>query len=127
MNTSDPNSGAAEPVIDFDQLQSACDGDIHLLRELVDLYFHQAGEIMAGLEKAIAEGSVPDVDHLAHKLAGSSLACGVRAMVPSLRQLEHGAKDGHLNGAAGLFAEAARQLEIVRVRLRDYIHQYPPQ
>ncbi len=113
-------------MVDFEQLKSACDGDIGLMRELVALYFQQAGEIMAGLEKAVAEGSVPDVDHLAHKLAGSSLACGVSAMVPSLRQLEHGAKAGHLNGAAELLAEATTQLEVVRVHLHEYLSQYPP-
>ncbi len=73
----------ASPLVDFDQLQSACDGDASLMRELMDLYFGQADEIMAGLEKALQAGDVPDVDHLAHKLAGSSLACGMSAIVPA--------------------------------------------
>jgi HPt (histidine-containing phosphotransfer) domain-containing protein len=126
VNIADQNSGAATPLVDFDQLQSACDGDSALMRELVDLYFQQAGEIMTGLEKAIAAGSVPDVNHLAHKLAGSSLACGVSAMVPSLRQLEMGAKAGHLDGANDLFAQSAANLEVVRAHLRDYLSQLPP-
>ena len=96
------------------------------MRELVELYFHQAGEIMAGLKKALAEKSVPDVDHLSHKLAGSSLACGFSAMVPSLRQLEHNAKAGHLDGGAELFAEAINQLEIVRRHMDEYLRQPRP-
>ncbi len=126
MNTSDSNSGAAKPVVDFEQLQSASGDDPALLRELVDLYFRQAGEIMAGLEKALAEGAVSEVDRLAHKFTGSSLACGFWAMVPSLRQLEHNAKDGRLDGAAELFAESARQLEIVRSHINEYLSKLPP-
>ncbi len=123
MNTSDPKSQPATPVVDFDQLQSACDGNLDLMRELVKLYFNQAGEIMAGLQKAIAESSVAQVDYLAHKLAGSSLACGFSAIVPPLRQLEHNAKAGHLEGAAGFFAQASAQLEAIRLRVRDYLSQ----
>jgi HPt (histidine-containing phosphotransfer) domain-containing protein len=123
VNISDPNDQAATPAVDFDQLQAACDGDIGLLRELVDIYFNQAAEIMAGLEKALAEKSVAQVDHLSHKLAGSSLACGFSAIVPPLRQLEHNAKAGHLDGGADLFAQAATQLEALRLRIRDYVRQ----
>jgi CheY-like chemotaxis protein len=94
--------------VDLEQLQSACDGDAGLMRELMDLYFGQADQIMAGLGKAIAAGDVREVDHLSHKLAGSSLACGMSALVPALRQLEHNAKAGHLQGAPDWFAQAAR-------------------
>jgi hypothetical protein len=47
-------------------------------------------------------------------------------MVPSLRQLEHNAKDGRLDGAAELFAESARQLEIVRSHINEYLSKLPP-
>jgi HPt (histidine-containing phosphotransfer) domain-containing protein len=117
----------ATPLVDLEQLQSACDGDAQLLRELMDLYFGQAAEIMAGLEKAISAGDVGQVDHLAHKLAGSSLACGMSALVPPLRQLEHNAKAGHLQGAPDWFAQVGVQLEAVRRHMDDYLRQYPSQ
>ena len=125
MNDSDSDSGAAIPLVDLEQLQSACDGDAGLMRELLDLYFGQADEIMAGLGQAIAAGDVGQVDHLAHKLAGSSLACGMSALVPALRQLEHNAKSGHLQGAPDWFAQAGVQLEAVRRYMRDYLAQNP--
>ena len=55
VNSSDPNSGAATPVVDFDQLNSACESQLDLMRELVDLYFNQAHEIMAGLKRDLAK------------------------------------------------------------------------
>ncbi len=104
MKTPDSDSGAAKPLVDLEQLQSACDGDPGLMRELMDLYFGQADEIMAKLGKGIAAGDVGEVDHLSHKLAGSSLACGMSALLPALRQLEHNAKAGHIDGRPEWFA-----------------------
>jgi HPt (histidine-containing phosphotransfer) domain-containing protein len=125
MNTLNSEDGAAKPLVDLEQLQSACDGDPQLLRELMDLFFGQAGEIMAGLGKAIQAGDVAEVDHLSHKLAGSCLACGMSALVPPLRQLEHNAKAGHLQGAPDWFAQAEAQLEAVRRFMQDYLRQKP--
>jgi len=123
VNSADESSNPA-PLIDFEQLQSACDGDVVLMRELMEMYFTQADQIMSGLRQAIPAGGIDDVDHLAHKLAGSSLACGMSAIVPSLRQLEHNAKSGHLNGAEGHFAEATAQLELIRQAMKEHLSQF---
>jgi HPt (histidine-containing phosphotransfer) domain-containing protein len=90
----------------------------------MDLYFGQADQIMPGLRQAIQTGEVADVNHLAHKLAGSSLACGLSAIVPSLRRMEHGAKAGHLNGAEASLAEAVTSLELLRHAVQDYLRQF---
>ena len=94
------------------------------MRELMDMYFGQADQIMLGLHKAIAEGAIDDVDHLAHKLAGSSLACGLSAIVPSLRRMEQGAKAGHLDGAEASMAEAITSLELLRHAVQDHLRQF---
>jgi HPt (histidine-containing phosphotransfer) domain-containing protein len=124
MNSNNPTSNPA-PLIDFDQLQSACDGDAALMRELMDMYFGQADQIMRDLQKAVPAGAVDDVNHLAHKLAGSSLACGLSAIVPALRRVEHGAKEGHLNGAEASMAEAVTTLELLRQAVQDHLRQLP--
>ena len=116
----------ARPLVDLEQLQSACDGDAELKRELVDLYFRQADQIMAGLGKAIRAGDVEEVDHLSHKLAGSSLSCGMSAVVPAIRHLEQNAKSGHLQGAPDWFAQAGVQLAAVRQFMGGYLRQNPP-
>ena len=110
-------------MIDFDQLQSACGGDAALLRELMDMYFGQADQIMLGLRQAIQTGSVAEVNHLAHKLAGSSLACGLSAIVPSLRRMEEGARAGHLEGAEASMAEAVKSLELLHQAVQDHLRQ----
>ena len=123
MNSPDPSSNPA-PLIDFDQLQSACGGDAALMRELMDMYFGQADQIIPGLRQAIQTGAVAEVNHLAHKLAGSSLACGLSAIVPSLRRMEQVAKAGHLDGAEASMAEAVASLELLRHAVQDYLRQF---
>jgi HPt (histidine-containing phosphotransfer) domain-containing protein len=108
-------------AVDFEQLQSACDGDAAMMRELADLYFQQAGEILPALEQAIDQNAFGDVNHLAHKLAGSSLACGVSAVVPALRQLEGSAKSGHLDGARDSLADITAQMTVIRRCVQDYL------
>lgn len=126
MNTIQPDHQAPTTLVDLEQLQSACDGDAQLLRDLMDLYFGQADQIMAGLGQAIQTGDVSEVDHFSHKLAGSSLACGLSGPVAALRHLEHNAKAGHLQGAPAWFAEVGAQLEAVRHYIREYLQQQPP-
>ena len=120
MNTNDTTT-TAPALIDFEQLESACGGDAELKRELMDMYFGQADTIIAGLKTAVAEKSVPDVNHLSHKLAGSSLACGLSAVVPALRRMEHAAKAGHLDGAEESLAETVKYLELTREAVREHI------
>jgi HPt (histidine-containing phosphotransfer) domain-containing protein len=80
---------------------------------------------MEGLEHAITGSEVSEVNHLAHKLAGSSLACGMSAVVPTLRKLEGNARAGHLTGARQLFTETAAQMEVVRSCVQDHLRQQP--
>ena len=114
----------SQPVIDFDQLQAATDGDAVVMRELVDLYFQQAGEIMAGLGEAAKAGDAAQINHLAHKLAGSSLACGMSAPAPLLRKLEEEAREGRTEGAAQTLALAASRIENMRGEAEAYLARY---
>jgi HPt (histidine-containing phosphotransfer) domain-containing protein len=124
----DPSQPAAEePAVDFEQLHAAAADDDDLLKELVELYFNQAKEIMAGLTAALQKGAAKDVDHLAHKLVGASLACGMSAMVPPLRELENRGKEGKLGDAEALYDRASRHLELTRNKVGTYIRQHQNQ
>jgi HPt (histidine-containing phosphotransfer) domain-containing protein len=95
-----------------------------MVQELVELYFAQAKDLMNGLRAAINSGSAKDVDHFAHKLVGASLACGMSAMVPPLRELEKRGKEGKLGDAEALFDRASRHLELTRNKVGTYIRQH---
>jgi HPt (histidine-containing phosphotransfer) domain-containing protein len=110
-----------QPLVDFEQLHAATDGDAAVMRDLVNLYFQQAGEIMMGLRAAAKSEDAPEVNHLAHKLAGSSLACGMTAAAPLLRELEKKAREGRTDGADATLALIDASIEKMRARAESYL------
>jgi HPt (histidine-containing phosphotransfer) domain-containing protein len=120
-NENQTQAPAVEPAVDFEQLRAASGDDPGFLKDLANLYFEQAREIMTALGAAVEEHSAGDVDYLAHKLAGASLSCGMSAMVAPLRELETRGRKGDLSGAGGLMSRAAASLEIVRAEMEEYL------
>ena len=110
-----------EQLLDMELLNESAGMDSDSMRELIEMYLTQAKEIMADLHTAIAAGRVEDVKQLAHKLAGSSAVCGVRAIVPPLRALEQQGKEGRLSEAEQLLAQANLRLELSEKALADYL------
>jgi PAS domain S-box-containing protein len=120
-------TGNGEGVLDVQRLEAAANDDPKMVQELVDLYFAQAKDLMNGLRAAINSGSAKDVDHFAHKLVGASLACGMSAMVPPLRELERRGKQGQLASAEEFYDSASRHLELTRDKVGSYILQHQSQ
>lgn len=73
-------------------------GDPEQIKELTDLYVTQTAEQLKQLREALKERDVKKVEHLSHKGAGSSATCGMLRMAPMLRQIEHTAREGRLDG-----------------------------
>ena len=122
-----PDVTSDNDLVDLERLEAAANEDPGMMQELVDLYFAQAKDLMNGLRGAITAGSAKDVDHFAHKLVGASLACGMSAMVLPLRALERQGKEGRLNNAEALFAQASRHLELTRDKVGSYVREYQNQ
>jgi two-component system sensor histidine kinase/response regulator len=109
-----PEAVPKEPAVDIDRLQEICGGDPERVQEMVDLYFRQAEEIIHTLVAALKAGSAQEVNRLAHKLVGSSLTCGMKAIVKSLRELERQGREGQLSGAEHWLDQAHREMEQMR-------------
>lgn len=97
--------------MDLKRLTKVTAGDPKRLKELLDLYFNQAEQLIKNLEAAIANGSAKDVNSIAHKFCGASSSCGIMGIVPPLRELEWRAKEGNLSNAPEMFAQVKRQYE----------------
>jgi CheY-like chemotaxis protein/HPt (histidine-containing phosphotransfer) domain-containing protein len=110
-----------DPTVDIERLKEVSDGSPERLRELISLYFSQAEELIKEAGAAIAAGNAKEVTRLAHKLAGSSLSCGMTAIVPLLQELEQQGKQGRLSHADRLLAEAKEKLKSIRCRLANYL------
>ncbi len=83
-----------EDPVDMQLLRNVADGDTEFMNELVELYFTDASNRIAALRQAVTSGVISDVEQIAHTLAGSSVASGMRAVAPSLRKLEQMARTG---------------------------------
>ena len=76
------------------------------------------------INAAAKTGDAAEINHLAHKLAGSSLACGMNAAAPLLRQLEHNAREGRTDGAAETLAQTAKCIESMRGEAQACLANY---
>jgi len=66
------------------------------------------------LEASVAEGAAPEVRRLAHSCAGASATCGMRFLVPLLRQMERESAEGDLANSKMLCAQAVKEFERIR-------------
>ena len=114
-------SPAAEVPVDLERLHEFSDGSPDNLRELVTLYLDQTAEQMEQLASAVAAGSAADVRRVAHSCAGASATCGMRRLVPVLRELERQGLDGKLTNAAELCRAAREEFQRIRDFLDDHL------
>ncbi len=108
---------ATEDPVDMQLLRNVSDGDTEFMNELVELYLTDTSNRIAALRRAMVSGAVADIEQIAHTLAGSSVASGMRAVAPPLRKLEHMARTGQIVDAIALVEEVATQLD----RTRDFL------
>jgi HPt (histidine-containing phosphotransfer) domain-containing protein len=110
-----------EPPVDIDRLNEFTDGNLESLRELVTLYLDQTTTQLEQLEAAIRAHSANEVRRLAHSCAGASATCGMRRLVPMLRELEHKGSENRLDGSAAICENATREFERIRSFLEAHL------
>src|SRR5207237_5344809 len=97
------------------------DGDPENLRELITLYLEQTSGQLEQLEAAAQAGNASEVRRLAHSCAGASATCGMRHLVPTLRDLERMGFQGELTGARELCSAAIAEFGRIRSFLNAYM------
>jgi CheY-like chemotaxis protein len=109
----------AEAPVDMERLHEFSDGSPENLRELVTLYLNQTAEQMEQLWAAVNQGRAADVRRLAHSCAGASATCGMRRLVPLLRELERQGMEARLTNAVEVCGAAKSEFE----RIRDFLEE----
>jgi CheY-like chemotaxis protein/HPt (histidine-containing phosphotransfer) domain-containing protein len=123
MNTDGKNGHKSneETPVDMERLMEFTDGNPENLRELVTLYLEQTEGQIGQLETAVRSGATQDVRGIAHSCAGASATCGMRRLVPLLRELERQGFEGKLTNATQICQDAAREFKSIRSFLESYL------
>jgi CheY-like chemotaxis protein/HPt (histidine-containing phosphotransfer) domain-containing protein len=111
--------GQQQPV-DMERLLDFTNGNPDDLRELISLYLRQTSEQVDQLLAAVHAGSAAEVKRVAHSCAGASATCGMKAIVPLLRELERLGNDGTLAGAQDL----SKQVQAEFIRIQQFLETY---
>ncbi len=110
-----------ESPVDMDRLNDFTDGNPESLRELVTLYLQQSTTQIEQLEAAVAANQPENVRRLAHSCAGASATCGMRRLVPLLRELEKQGFEGRLTNAVELCKGVVREFARIREFLAPHL------
>jgi len=117
------NTAASETIecVDMERLLDFTDGNLENFRELATLYLDQTCLQIEQLEAAVQAGFPQEVRQIAHSCAGASATCGMRRMVPLLRELERQGCEEKLTNAVQICHEINREFEKVRGFLQAHL------
>jgi len=113
-----------ETPVDMARLLDFTDGNPESLRELVTLYLDQTGAQLEQLDLAVQSGKPREVRRLAHSCAGASATCGMRRLVPLLRELERQGLEEKLTNAAELSRQAGEEFQRISAFLQAYLSEH---
>jgi CheY-like chemotaxis protein/HPt (histidine-containing phosphotransfer) domain-containing protein len=114
-----------EPIVDMGRLLDFTDGNPESLRELVTLYLKQTSEQLEQLEAAVKAGSASEIRRLAHSCAGASATCGMKRIVPLLREIEHQGHEEKLINPQELYQQIYQEFDSIRIFLEAYMAKLP--
>ena len=104
---------ADEGPVDLERLMDFAAGDQAQLLELVSIYLRQTTEQLEHLNTALKAGDALRVSRVAHSSAGASATCGMRQIVPLLRQIEALANESNLAAVAELMPRVTEEFAII--------------
>jgi len=103
----DHHASDLQPVINFDQFNECCHGDVELEQQIIEIFFVTGMESIRVLENAIRLGDADTTASEAHKLKGSCLALGADSLARVCETIQAAARSGNLD-CLSPFVELAR-------------------
>ena len=112
--TENASPAIPEDPVDMSRMNEFTEGNPESFKELAQLYLTQTTEQLEHLEAAVANANALEVRRLSHSCAGASATCGMRFLVPLLRQLERESAEGNLTNSKALSDQCL--VEFARIR-----------
>lgn len=111
------NSESFDPA----SLWNRVDGDMDLLRELVELFAQEVPRMLAQIEDAINHRSASDLEKASHKLKGSVLQFSARAASAIALELEENAREGSTAGSELLLGKLKQEIDALQATLQTMV------
>jgi HPt (histidine-containing phosphotransfer) domain-containing protein len=111
--------GPPEPLFDQAVLLERLDGDLELLREVVQIFAGDAPRLLGELHEALDQGDADRVGRVAHTLKGSLALFGAHAATGAARELEMLGRNGNLAQGKEAAASLAHQIDALLYALAD--------
>lgn len=105
--------------IDFERLREVSADDAELINEILELYFSQTREMLGEIKSAISVKDAESVYKAAHKVLGSSMTCGMNAVVPAFKGLEEVGRSHDFENAETLLTQAEEGFKQLEIYLAD--------
>jgi len=112
---------AAKPVLDRSMLLDRVDGDMQLLAEITELFFHNCDKLVARAETALAERNATEFAYQIHTLRGmfSNLAASAaQETATRLEELDLAAEHGQATTLYAVLLDDIRALKAELDKLR---------
>jgi two-component system sensor histidine kinase/response regulator len=119
----DQSSLTTAPLVDVDRMHEMMGDEPVEFEEIANLYLDQMGKNLHKLDAAVASGNHVEVELIAHNCAGTSANCGMNAVTIPFRELETVGRNGCLDNAPAVLAQAHRLFEQTRVCLTQHMAQ----
>lgn len=107
---------------DPESLLDRIDGDIELLRELIEVFSQEGPRMMARIEEAIHQGSPKDLEKAGHKMKGSVLQFSAAAAAAVAARLEEKGRSGSVAGAEPLVEQLRQEVGHLQVILTSMVN-----
>ncbi len=111
------NKNSPSSPIDLEYLKKSPEITEEKMWKLFKLYQKQTSKLLEELRAAVQAGNPKKVEFSAHKIAGSSISCGMVDIVPPLRKLEQLGEQGNLENAPRLVLQIDREFK----RTNDFL------
>ncbi|MBI3408993.1 MAG: response regulator [Planctomycetes bacterium] len=116
-----PPRRTERPLLDRDALLAQVEGDVDLLRELVDMFHDERPRLTEQLRTALAQGEAMAVHKAAHTLKGAVSNFAAQAAREMAQTLENMGRANDLSGAGDVYEALALELEQVEEALRAFV------
>jgi HPt (histidine-containing phosphotransfer) domain-containing protein len=106
---------------DPESLWDRVDGDLELLRELVEIFAQEGPRMLARIQEAIAQGSASDLEKASHKIKGSVLQFSGHAAAAAANELEEKGRNGSVAGAEPLLSKLRNEIDLLEGTLNSMV------